>query len=363
MKKIISTLLVLTLLFTLVSCAGNSNNGKDSDTQTDNALDTSTDTSVENKADDGSSLNVLTLKGPTGIGMTKIMEDCENGTSEVKCDFTIASSPDEIKGNIIQGDFDIAAVPSNLAAVLYSKNPDVVRIAAINVYSVLYILENGNTVNSITDLEGKTLYATGQGSTPEYILNYLLDKYNVNCNVEYVAEHSELATKMVSGEVSLGMLPMPNSTTVLLKNSDFRVALDLEELWDEAEADSDNPSKIVQGCLIVNSKLIDEQPEKLSKFIDMYTKSVNYLFSNPDDAAELVEKFGIVPNLAIAKKVVRASGITFRNDGDGFEMLKNFYNVLYSYNPASVGGSVPDDNAYYIPQKTNNVVNTETVAE
>lgn len=347
MKKFISILLIITMLTALMACGTTTSSNDDSDTASDTTIDTAIDSASE-----GLALKVLTLKGPTGIGMTKIMEDCEQGTSKVNCDFTIASSPDEIKGNIIQGDFDIAAVPSNLAAVLYSKNPETVRIAAINVYSVLYILENGNTITSINDLEGKTLYATGQGSTPEYIINYLLDKYNVNCTVEYLADHSELATRMISGEISLGMLPMPNSTTVLMKNTDFRIALDLGDIWDELEENSDDPSTIIQGCLIVNSKLIDEDPERLATFMDSYVQSVNYLHSEPEKAAELVVKFEIVPNIEIAQKVVKAAGIVFRNDNAGFRMLKNFYDVLYSYNPASVGGAIPDDNAYYIPQKS-----------
>ena len=324
MKKLISLLLALTMLFALASC---------------------------NKTNADETLKVFTLKGPTGIGMSKIMNDCENGTSDIKCDFTIASSPDEITGNIIQGDFDFAAVPSNLAAVLYSKNPDTVRIAAVNVYSVLYILENGNTVNSITDLEGKTLYATGKGSTPEYIISYLLDKYDVNCNVEFLADHSELATKMISGEIALGMLPMPNSTTVLMKNSDFRVALDLGDVWDEAELYEENPSMIMQGCLIVNAELLENDPDTVEKFLDAYAASVTYLHKEPDKAAKMVEKFGIVPSLDIAKNVVKAAGIVFRRDNTGFEYLKNFYNVLYNYNPASVGGNVPDENAYYYMPK------------
>lgn len=354
MKKIISLLLIIAMLAALAACGTNVGTSDTDKADSDTVADSNTgNAESDSSAASGEKLKVLTLKGPTGIGMTKIMEDCENGTSKVDCDFTIASSPDEIKGNIIQGDFDIAAVPSNLAAVLYSKNPDVVRIAAINVYSVLYILENGNTINSIYDLEGKTLYATGQGSTPEYIISYLLDKYDVNCTVEYLTEHSELATKMISGEISLGMLPMPNSTTVLMKNSDFRIALDLGDLWDELEEDSDDPSTIIQGCLIVNSKLINENPEKLETFMDAYVQSVNYLHEEPETAAELVAKFEIVPSVEIANKVVKASGIVFRNDNAGFKMLKNFYNVLYSYNPASVGGAVPDSNAYYIPTKAN----------
>ena len=211
LKKIISMAIAAIISCTaLVSCSGGSDNAK---------LDRD--------------IKVYALKGPTGMGMAKLMSDSDAGTTTNKYDFTIASAPDEVTAEIIKGNYDIAALPTNLASVLYNKTEGKIRVAAVNTLGVLYVLENGDTVNSLEDLNGKELYATGQGSTPEYILRYVLETNGIDCNVTYLAEHSELAAQMISGDVSLGMLPVPNATTVLAQ-SDARTAIDLTAEWEKA---------------------------------------------------------------------------------------------------------------------------------
>ena len=209
LKKIISMAIAVILSCTaLVSCSGGSDNAK-----------------LERD------IKVYALKGcPTGMGMAKLMSDSDAGTTTNKYDFTTASAPDEVTAEIIKGNYDIAALPTNLASVLYNKTEGKIRVAAVNTLGVLYVLENGDTVNSLEDLNGKELYATGQGSTPGYIHRYVLETNGIDCNVTYLAEHSELAAQMISGDVSLGMLPVPNATTVLAQ-SDARTAIDLTAEW------------------------------------------------------------------------------------------------------------------------------------
>jgi len=188
MKRILSIVFALILTVSMFGCSSENDLGK---------------------------IRVFAMKGPTGMGMAKLMDDNESGNSKNSYNFTIASSPDEVAAEIIKGEYDIAAIPTNLASVLYNKTNGNVRVAAVNTLGVLYIIENGNTVNSIDDLNGKHIYATGQASTPEYILNYVLEANNIDCEVTYLADHSELATQMVAENITLGMLPVPNATTVL----------------------------------------------------------------------------------------------------------------------------------------------------
>lgn len=351
MKKITALILALLMVFSLAACANNTDPAGNADDKAD--IEASQDT-AENTAEDtkeeikhAENIRVYALKGPTGMGMSKLMEDCENGASELNCSFTVAGSPDEVKSEIITGNFDIAAVPSNLAAVLYSKCPETVRIAAVNTLGVLYVLENGNTVNSIEDLNGKTLYATGQGSTPEYALNYILDTFDIDCTVEFYTEHAELATKMIAGENNLGMLPVPNTTTVLTK-SDARVALDLTELWQQAVTKNGEESELCQGCIVINQKFADEYPEDLAQFLAEYEASVNYVNENPEEASAIIEKHGIIPAAAVAKAAIPEANIVFIDGEEMKASLEGFFKVLHSFAPASVGGKVPDENIYYI---------------
>ena len=291
------------------------------------------------------SIRIFAMKGPTGMGMTKMIHDSAEGNSAYS--FTIASSPDEIAAEVIKGSYDIAAVPANLAAVLYQKTNGDLMIGAVNTLGVLYILENGNTIQSISDLQGKTIYATGQASTPEYVLNYILEANNIDCNVIYLAEHAELATQMSAGSVVLGMLPVPNVTTVLAANKDVRIALNLTEEWTKAAQKNGDSSALYQGCIVIRREFAEKYPHTLKEFLENYEASVEFVNTNLDEAAAMMETAGIIPKAAVAKKAIPDANIVYL---DGEEMksgLIGFFEVLHRFNPASVGGSLPDENIFY----------------
>lgn len=325
LKKIISMAIAVILSCTaIVSCSGGSDNAK-----------------LER------GIKVYALKGPTGMGMAKLMSDSDAGTTTNKYDFTIASAPDEVTAEIIKGNYDIAALPTNLASVLYNKTEGKIRVAAVNTLGVLYVLENGDTVNSLEDLNGKELYATGQGSTPEYILRYVLETNGIDCNVTYLAEHSELAAQMISGDVSLGMLPVPNATTVLAQ-SEARTAIDLTAEWEKAAEKNGDSSALYMGCVIVNPDFIEESPEAVDAFLEEYAASVKYVNENIDDASAMIESYGIVPKAAIAKKAIPDAHMVCITGDEMKTGLSGFYNVLFGFDPKSVGGAVPADDIYYI---------------
>lgn len=291
-------------------------------------------------------INIIALKGPTGMGMAKLMEDSTNDKTDNNYNFTLASAPDEVMAEVIKGSVDIAAVPINLAGVLYQKTEGEIQIAAINTLGVLYVLENGNEINSINDLEGKTIYATGQAATPEYVLNYILEKNNINAEIIFKTEHSELATLMVAGEVVLGMLPEPNVTAVLNQNSDVRIALNLTEEWEKIAG---GESVLAQGCIIVNKEFAKNNKKALDKFLTEYKSSVDFVNSNLDEASQLIEKYEIVPSAAIAKKALPNCNITFIDKDTMKKYVNNIYQVLFDANPASIGGAMPDDGFFYNP--------------
>lgn len=285
---------------------------------------------------DKKDLHILTLKGPTGIGMVKLIEDNPNYTVD------IANAPDEVAAAVINGDFDIAAVPINLAATLYKKTNGAVKIAAINTLGVLYILENGDTINSLADLEGKKIYATGQGATPEYILNALLKENNISCEIEFLSEHAALAAKMISGDVVLGMLPEPNVTAALSGNEQLRIAIDLTE-----EFEKTFDYKLAQGCIIVNAEFATNNAKALDSFMKKYKESVDFVNSNVDEAAALCEKYEIIPKAALAKKAIPNCNIVFIEGDEMQTMSNNIFKMLFEANPQSIGGAIPDEAIYH----------------
>jgi len=293
------------------------------------------------------SVRVFALKGPTGMGMAKLISDAAAENSASPYTITVASSPDAVAAEILKGEYDIAAVPTNLAAVLYQKTEGTLMIGAVNTLGVLYILENGNSIKSLADLNGKTIYATGQASTPEYILNYILQTNNIDCEVIYLAEHAELAAQMSAGDVKIAMLPVPNATTVLASNPDVRIALNCTEEWEKASAKDENDGALYQGCVVIRREFAEKYPETVEKFLADYETSVKFVNENSDEASVMIEQAGIIPKAAVAKKAIPDANIVFISGDEMIKGLTGFYKVLYDFNPSAVGGSLPDENIFY----------------
>ena len=289
---------------------------------------------------------VYALKGPTGIGMVKMMND-NDGTYA----FTLAGAPDEVVAAVASGSADIAAVPTNLAATLYKKTDGNVQLLALNTLGVLSILENGDTIHTVEDLAGKTIYASGQGATPEYVLNYILDAYDLTdkVTVEYKAEHAELATLAASGEIAVALLPEPNVTSVLMQNPNFRIALDVTELFAAAAERKGESATLSMGCVIVRRDFAEKNPDQVKAFMDAYAASVAYVNENVADASQMVEAQGIMPKAAVAAKAIPNCHIVFIAEQEMKDAIQPFFQILFNANPKSVGGALPADDFYYLP--------------
>ena len=335
-KKFLSltlALFMLVSLFTLSACSGKKNNNET----------TPPDTTAETKPE---KIRIITLAGPTGMGMAKLIEDNTNKKTNYNYEFTIASAPDQVSPEVIKGNFDIACVPVNLASVLFNKTEGKIKVIGVNTLGVLYMLENGNTINSISDLKNKTIYATGQGSTPEYILRYVLEKNNIDpdkdVKIEFLAEHSELASKLKTNAVAIGMLPEPQVTVATTGGSSARIALDLTEEWNKV-----SDYTLIQGCIIVRKEFAKEYPKAVEGFLNEYKNSVDYVNNNVEEASNLIEKTGIVAKAAIAKNAIPNCNICLITGDEMKNSIKQMLDVLYKANKASVGGKLPTDEFYY----------------
>ena len=311
-----------------------------------------TQSQTETASGEETAVNVMALKGPTAMGMVQLMDNAEaglvNGNSYT---FTIAASADEVTPKLVQGEADIAAVPANLASVLYNNTEGQVQVLAINTLGVLYIVENGDSVQTVSDLAGKTIYASGKGSTPEYALNYILSENGIDpeadVTIEWKSEHSECVAALASDEDGIAMLPQPFVTTAQTQNENLRIALDLTEEWDALQADAETPSALLTGVVVVRTAFAEEHPEAVNAFLDSYRESVDYVNANVTDAAALIEKYDIV-TAAVAEKALPYCNITFIEGSEMQEKLSGYLNVLYEQNPTSVGGALPADDFYYI---------------
>ena len=297
------------------------------------------------------SVNVLALKGPTAMGMVSLMDQADQGEiTEETYDFQIVASPDEVSPAIAQGTADIAAVPANLASVLYQKTNGGVQVLTINTLGVLYLVENGDQVQSVSDLKGKTIYASGKGATPEYALNYILKENGLtpgkDVQIEWKSEHTECVAALAEHEDAAALLPQPFVTTAQSKNDSLRVALDLTEEWDKIQKDNGGNSSLVTGVTVVRTEFAQEHPEIVEDFTERYQESVSYVNEHTEEVAKLIGDYDIVPE-EIAKKALPECNIVYIDGAEMKEKLSGYLEVLEQENPQAVGGALPADEFYY----------------
>ena len=292
-------------------------------------------------------VRVAGLKGPTTMGLVNLLAMEQNGTASQNYDLQLYGAADEVVPKLIKGDVDIAAIPANLAATLYQKTSGGIQVMAVNTLGVLYVVEKGDTVHRFADLKGRTILSTGKGTTPEYVLRYLLRKNGIDpdkdVKIEYYSEASEVTAQMAATKKdAIAVLPQPYVTAAQMKDSSLRVVLDLTREWNKV-----CDTQLITGVTVVRTAYAEEHPEEVINFLKDYQKSVDAANDDLDGTAALCEEVGVVAKAAIAKKALPKCNIVYRI-GDEMKADVNAYlQVLYDASPAAVGGKLPDANFYY----------------
>lgn len=307
-------------------------------------------TACGKKEEAGTTVRVGSLKGPTSIGLTKLMQDDEDNKSEQDYEFTMETAADAISALIVQKELDIALVPANMASILYQKTEGKVTVIDINTLGVLYGVTGDDSITEISDLSGKTVYLTGKGTTPDFVLQYLLKENGIadSVKLEYKSEATEVAAVLKNDTSAIGILPQPFVTAACTQNEALKVVLDLTKEWSKLQGDSG--SMMVTGVTIARTEWMEENPEQVTLFLKEHKASTEYVNSNVEAAAELVVKYGIIEKAPIAKKAIPECNITCITGADMKAALEGYLGVLYAQNPQSVGGKLPGETFYYIAE-------------
>ncbi len=328
MKRTVKTLLAIAMVLALAITAFGCNKKED--------------TPPVNKT----ALAVAGIQGPTGVGLANLMETANTSTA-IDYTFTIATSPDEVVGKFSSGEVQIASVPTNLAAKLYKKLNGDVQMLAINTAGVLYMLENGNSIQSVEDLRGKTIYSTGEGANPEYVLRHILSKNGIDPDKDvtlvFLAENTELIAKLATGEASVAMVPEPAATTVMTKNASLRVALSMDDEWNKVEPNNN----MMMGCVIAKKSFAEKNADAIKAFLAEYKASIEAA-TNVEATAALCAKHGIIAAQPIAQKAIPRCNVVYVDGSDMKTAIHGYYEILFAADPTSIGGAVPDDAFYYI---------------
>ena len=291
------------------------------------------------------------LKGPTTMGLVKLMQDAENGEAQNAYEFTMVTAADELTAMVAGDQVDIALLPANVASVLYHKTNQNVSVIDINTLGVLYLVSGDTSITSLDQLAGKTVYLTGKGTTPDYVFNYLLSSAGLSAEdvtLDFRSEATEVAAILAENPEAIGLLPQPFVTVALSQNDALSIIMDLTEEWDKLQAEDSN-SRLVTGVTIVNNDFLSSHPDMVDAFLEEHEASALYTDNHPAEAAELIAAAGIVAKAPIAEQALPYCNITCITGEDMKEALSGYLEVLYEQAPESVGGSLPDDAFYYIP--------------
>lgn len=339
-RKAISIVLVMCMMMvTFTGCKSESDNNE-----------TETTTAVETDKVSLTKVNVGSLKGPTSMGLVQMMNEDEQENTGNDYNFIMETDASVLLPSIIKGDLDIALLPANVAATLYQKMEGELTVININTLGVLYVVSNDAEVSEISDLDGKTLYLTGKGTTPDYAIQYLLEQNGLtteDVTLEYKSEATEVAAALTAdataGNSTYGLLPQPFATAACVQNMELSSVIDLNEQWDKVSEDS----QMVTGVTIVRNDFLEENPSAVETFLTEHKTSSDYANSNVEETAKLVVKYGILEKEPIAQKALPNCNITCITGSDMTKALSGYLNVLYNFSADSVGGSLPGEDFYY----------------
>ena len=333
-RAIVSLLLALTLALSLTACGGQTNSESEQP-ETQEEL-----TAAE--------INLYVLSGPTGIGAMNLWAASDAGETKNTYHITMPGANDEVVAALSKGDADIAAVATNLAATLYNKTEGGVTVLAVNTLGVLSLLSNGQEVNAVSDLKGKTIYAPGQGANPEYILRYVLTGNGLDpdkdVTLRFVGEGSELLTVWQSDPEAVILAPQPVATSILMQNENAKTLFDMTEEWDKIAG---GDSTLMMGCVIVRNEFLQANPGAVELFLQEYAASIEKAQSDVEGTAALCEQYGLIPKAALAQKAIPSCGLTFVTGAEMKTGLSGYLQVMFDANPKSVGGALPGDDFYY----------------
>lgn len=301
-------------------------------------------TAMPAQAEDAGAVRVGALKGPTSMGLLNLMKDAAD-----TYEFTMVTAADELLPKVISGDLDIALIPANVAAILYQKMQGGISVIDINTLGVLYIVSGSEEIDEIADLAGQTVYLTGKGTTPDYALQYLLEKNGLSqdeVTLEYKSEAAEVAAVLAQNPEAIGLLPQPFVTVACAQNEALEIQIDLTEEWDKVQPE-EGASRLVTGVTVVRNGFLEEHPEAVDDFLEGHAASAGAINEDPEAGAELAVEAGIIEKAPIAQKAIPFCNITCITGEEMKDALSGYLKVLYDQNPESVGGALPEEEFYF----------------
>lgn len=315
----------------------------------ESSADSSGETAVQGSTE-ATDVNVGLIMGPPSMGLGWMIHESKEGNTYNNYNFEVAGVDySAVSASLNQADYDIATLPSNVAAILYNNEDmkEQVKVIAIGNLGVLYVITTDPSINTMEDLKGRTVYSIGEGGPPEYTFEYLLANYGLteDVNFSFRATPFEVLNLLQDEENSIALLPQPFVEVAKLLVPNLRVAIDVTDAWDALNVESGAQS--VTTVTVVRTKFLEEHEQAVQEYLELAKQSVDYCLKNLDEAAAWTDEYETFLNPDIAKEAIPQCSIVQITGNEMHDILAGFLQIIYDSNPDAVGGAMPDDAFYY----------------
>lgn len=323
LRKITAALLAVLMLISLTAC------GDKTEIESTEPLTEAFDSYIRSEK-----TKIAAPNGPVGFGITKFSVD-----RAYNYETSFFDSVDEVGTLIKNGGADIAFLPVDYAARVYNETSGAIQLLAVTSLGFYYVVENGEKIQSISDLKGKTVYAAYKGTAYEAVINYILAENGIDpekdIDLQFKSSDVEVANLSGSEESVICILPEPYASKVLNNNKSFRRALDFNDEWDKI---SETP--LAQSVIVARTEYINANPDIIKEFISYNKISVNYLNTNTYGAPVFLKESGFCETALLATLLIPALNLSFISGEDMKSAVSSVLTNVYEINV--------DDAFYYI---------------
>ncbi len=341
-KRFILTFLSIIMLMVPVAttgCSGSNEPGPGTKAGTDSGK----------SGNAGVTLKIAAIKGPTALSMINMIEHKPVLNEKVTTEYIIKDSPETVRPMLLHGEADIAAIPTNMAAILYNKGVEY-QVAGISLWGTLYMVGQSDIeVTEWADLKDKRIYLMAKGMTPDISFRYMLEKKGLDPEKDVTLDYrypmpQDLAGAVGAGKADLAVLSEPMVSTLLAKNSDLKIILDLTREWNEI---TENKIPLAQTCVFVRKEFARKYPEIVAGFLKEYENSIEWVNANTGEAGELAVKHGIMPAAEVASETIPRCNMRYEDAFAAKDGINAYLEVFHGFDPNIVGGRLPDEGFYY----------------
>ncbi|HAN18737.1 MAG: hypothetical protein A2X13_13055 [Bacteroidetes bacterium GWC2_33_15] len=298
-----------------------------------------------NKSAENKKITIATLKGPSAMGMIKIIDSLAI-TKNPGTEIIILNEPIQVRKLMLENKVDFAILPTTMGAILYNRGINY-KLAAIPVWGTLYLFGSDTSIRTWNDLKGKKIHLMAKGMTPDVLFKHLLIQNNIDPEKDVILDYSfpthiDLANAVAAEQAVLGVISEPMVSLVMQKNKNVYPLFDLNAEWQKLNRNI----PIAQTALLVKSEFAKHNQKYVSLFLDQYRKSTDWVNANPDSAASLIVKYNILPNIEVARISIPRSNLNFISSKDVKTEIYNYLELFYTLNPDIIGGNIPDENFF-----------------